>query len=718
MSQIIYSKRGKHDKDVITDTPFNSEFGYYFKDPVDLIDIHWVGNAYITDSYLLSPSISIGRSHSYGDVVYGNTRFGNSRSLNPLPQFGPYVDKPTGGLMTAGLTSENGIKLQQDVMTTHLTEVGNFGLGAVYSDMISKHEQILYLRGGIPKFANMFNILSGLVDRSLLIAATQGGRSSAYEVGKFVGNALLFVYRPMLFMIITGIKHLAKVVSPESEREYYVVKETMHNVYATIGIILTNMAVELGVIPMSIEVDTKKDNAGMAIRLDANAFEEFGKYYPEFITVEKFNGKIMATFDVYKASMGANRNLKARLKLQQAILDAAEKDLDSGDPSTGLAKDKLLRDALVTYYDMDDFKGENLFTLYERVLGLDSNQYPEIRTIDSSEAPAPVTEKAEAGKEDSTWRSWINDFLNTATDVVTEGNRFIPLTVEYGGETTYTFSNQVGEIGVTRMFNDGSRSIDEFKYNIAGGNLFGDQVNEILRGIKNGLFGVMDGATMGLSNVVAGLLAGGFITLPKKWENSDITVPSHRFKLHMETTSGHPIAQLTSNYVVIASLLALTLPKSIGVGAYVSPYLLMADLQGVCSLKNCMVNNLTISYGTGNIGRSSRNSPIAFEVTFDLVDMSEIFAAPVPDPAKGPIATVQDDKDPLSAFIRNMTGATLYRQTDERLMNQSKRNRLSKYIMNAAQRTSSAYAGSMLGSMLEFIHAPTSTRGIADILGK
>jgi hypothetical protein len=440
------------------------------------------------------------------------------------------------------------------------------------------------------------------------------------------------------------------------------------------------------------------------MQMDLESFREFKDYYPELISE---SGGV-PYIDVFKLASSSFRDMKRRKEMITKLKKIAADDN---------ATDADIINAFINKSSPNSSNPDtpvDLIGFYESVLGkLTTYQNQDDDKMVEGEKPVAETEQSLLDKA----KNYINDVKDFALISHQTGAKYIPLTVEYTGPTTYTFGNTTGEIGIQQMFNDGSKKIDAFKYSSFGGNIAGDLITDVMGMATSSLMGAADAASLGLTNVIAGLLHGGLVTLPKKWEDSTITLPSHSFKVPVEAVSGHIMAQISSSYLVIATMLGLTLPKSVGKGSYTSPYLISAHLKGVCNIKLGLIDNLTITYGSGNVGRDDLNRPISFDISFDLVDLSEMFVAPTPKPSVGPIAVQMNDNSALSLFIRNMVGSSLYREsTDQSIFTgPAIQSRISRALMGGASMTSTARIGSKVEDMLGLFRANINEKNIEDL---
>jgi hypothetical protein len=132
------------------------------------------------------------------------------------------------------------------------------------------------------------------------------------------------------------------------------------------------------------------------------------------------------------------------------------------------------------------------------------------------------------------------DYLTKLTEAFDssfrDGGGLAAFYVDYSGSVTESFSNSTGEIGLTGLVKSIGGKARDIKFNLAGGEL-GAGVKNLLDYGTDVLMGALDSVSFGLSSVLASLMGGGFIHAPKKWEDSDISLPTITYTAQLRSST-------------------------------------------------------------------------------------------------------------------------------------------------------------------------------------
>lgn len=251
--------------------------------------------------------------------------------------------------------------------------------------------------------------------------------------------------------------------------------------------------------------------------------------------------------------------------------------------------------------------------------------------------------------------SYYNKYAQTLDSVVRDGGRWAIFKVKYVGTVNESFSNSVGDIQTEGMIKQIGGAANELRYNLAGGQI-SDFIGGIVDTVKNVAVGALNGATFGLAGVIGGLLSGGYINLPKKWEDSDISLPNITYSIELRSPYGNSFSQIQDIYFPLAMLMAGALPLSAGKASYASPFLCNAFCRGVQNIKLGMITSLSIERGTGNLGFSKEWRPLGMDVQFTITDFSSIMTAPINKSVFESALISLEEDTPLGSYIATMCG--------------------------------------------------------------
>lgn len=255
---------------------------------------------------------------------------------------------------------------------------------------------------------------------------------------------------------------------------------------------------------------------------------------------------------------------------------------------------------------------------------------------------------------------YLREYAQAFDSIMRDGGSYAIFNVDFQGSVSDSISNSVSDIeagGFAKSISQGARNI---KFSAAGGNLLPgmDAVKEQLVSVVTG---ALESATFGMSNVLMTLLGGGYIDVPKKWDDSSISLPTVNYSMTLISPYGHPIAQLQNIYIPLAMILAGALPLAIGNASYTSPFLCSIFNKGVQNIRMGMITSVSISRGTSNLPYSRSKRCLAYEVSFTVTDFSNIMSAPINSSMFGEFFQTPLNDDTLFAnYMATLASRDLY----------------------------------------------------------
>ena len=226
------------------------------------------------------------------------------------------------------------------------------------------------------------------------------------------------------------------------------------------------------------------------------------------------------------------------------------------------------------------------------------------------------------GKQDGFW-----DFFRAELD---DGSAFATFRVNSTGSVSESFSNSVTESELAQKINGMSSSSRETRFSFADGNLndgvFGKAFGAIVGAAADVASGVAAG--LGISGLAA-LAGSAFVDIPKHWQSSQASLPRSSYTINLVSPYGNQISQLLNIDIPLAMLLAAALPMATGKQSYTSPFILELYDQGRCQTRLGMIDSLSITRGTGNLGFNNDGHAMAVDVSFSIIDMSSVLTMPI-----------------------------------------------------------------------------------------
>ena len=685
---------------------------------VTVIDSSWVLSRFMVPDKDLDATLVNRRYWSNVKYKFSSSALGNSLAINARPQFTRYADIRSG--LSLGYNSNT------PMLANSRSRQGGFGMGRYYSESIDDNQQLLYLSFGVPKFNSLLNFFTRAVSYEDSYIANHGRLPVGYTIGQFVGGVVMLAAFPLITVTVWAVKTITKLIVGGQTLDYYYMEPTMHTYWSVVNNIVTNLATEMGIlIPEFMEekadtllkdhdgTDNAKKRVGLPIKINQNDMNELRKYFPTMISDNNY-------IDVFAIATRSQAIVN-----QQMLMDKEEyysKDENEGFDIASHAKSVSLYSGTIANkvnaslsftnflsnvtgaYKKDGSAGEGEPYWKDRV--------NEITTTVDNTPPTTPEQKVEQAKPEPYSRSSNSDINGTYphyADQTTEslekfakafdssfrdGGLFAIFNVDYVGSTTDSFSNSLGEIETGGMTNSAASAARNMKFNLAGGNIAGEALQDLIGAGKNFLMGAADSITFGLSNVVAGILGGGYIDMPKVWESSDASINQSTYSIQLVSPYGNAISQMQNIYIPLAMLLAGVLPLSTGGSSHTSPFICSAFSRGTQNIKLGMITSLTITRGTTNLPFNKTFKPLAIDVSFTISDFSNIVTLPVTASMFGSFQASFEDNSPLGKYISILGSRDI--MTNKYFLPKIKL-RASRFIMNKDQAISASNWGLRVG---------------------
>jgi len=628
------------------------------EDTVPVLDSDWVSNSFMVKTMDIEEKYQMDRFRSPVDEKFTDTTLGGNFSINVSPQFTRYADVRSGGILSG----------RKEVSVASIeTSPGKLGMGRFYGEVHDDNSTNAYLEFGIFKFNNTLFYLLSSVDFQQAVIANSGRSSYAFTAGKAFGTLALFLAFPIItvsvLLVKTALNFATNMLASPGRFDHFYLKPVMFRYWATVNTLVSMMSTELGILSPLWDNDKKKaDKIGAPLKLEQEDLDSIREMMPGLITT---HNAINVHAMVARGQIMYNKNRENRLK----ALDKMSK-LNLSKPEeyelyrTGVEKiqpvvpndlwETLKEPINADKMFKDDGFIKDLQKIKDDLVG---------KTKDTLENALAQNKEGQVPKdvrpEDS--ESWLTNSMTTAKSVYNEGARYAVFRVEHFGSISETFSNSTTTVGLDDKINSMGKTYRDLKFNIGGGEVPG--VSTLVKGIFEFGMGAVDGLTMGVSNVVAGFLAGATIETDKRWDGSTASLPNTTYKIPLRSPSAHPIAQLQNLYIPLASILAGVLPLSTGHKSYTSPFGCSMFIRGKQTINRGMITNVTVTRGVSSLPYNKQRRPLAIDVTFTVTDFSEIVSAPTASDLLDSGSTMFDDESGINRYIQSLCGRDLFSTT-------------------------------------------------------
>lgn len=649
-------------------------------DDITILDRDWINARFMAANKDLDELDVYNRYFNSALMKFTDTSLGGNIAINPRVQYTWYADIRHGGRWKT-----NRVTVKDDN--------GGYGLGRYYSEAIDDNATTLYIEFGIPRFNSLIDFFTRAIDGKDSYIAKHGRLpGNSYDVARIAGNVLTFTFFPLVSTIIIGLKTLGTLsnISSGTNFNFYYLERAMHMYWGSVNIILTMFATELGImVPLLDGTQNKAGALGLPAKFDQDVIDDMRKVFGNSETGKLFWGTnyIDAYAIATRQQKIANLMMVAEYEKFATVGASDEdfigyvKDVDSVSPLHGRGMGVMNAINAVTTFDAYLAKIVNGGSLWTKNWPIEDKTETKGTSTNSdgttnkNEDPAPEIQDLPSGygnfptrNQDGSWSDLVRtqseiaydtSFLSTFDSTMRDGGLYLCLNVDYQGPVSESFSNSIGEIQTKDAIKSVAKNIHDMRFNFAGG-VISEEVDQIVNTAKSVVGGFLEGATFGFSNVVMTVLGGGYVDLPKKWEDSDMSLPSITYKTRLISPYGNPISQIQNIYLPLSCLLAGILPLSVGKSAYGSPYLCSVFNKGVQDIRLGMMTSLSIERGTSNLGFNSLKRALAIDVSFTFTDFSTLLAAPINQSIFSNAFSVNIDDDmPLNRYIATVASRDL-----------------------------------------------------------
>lgn len=634
------------------------------------------------------------KNSTYSTAIYkfNNTSLGGGYAINPRPQFSPYTDpralnvfqQPTEDFPDQDVSPE-----------TSVSNPIKGGMGIYYSEAYDDTQQVIHMRFGTPQFNSMATFFAGFYNAGMGSAARSGRFAYDFSqtIGTVVGLVVTVLYTPLLVMNILGTAYRFFAQKPSSR--YYYLKPTMLVYWLTVTNMVNQIAVNRGLtakvpwIPDSANpnLDTASSKVNGAYQFDKEAMDNIHRLLPDIFSAD-------GGIDVVSIASKAQR-LKNQFDKRMAIAMAEGNITDF----PGFVKEgRAVNNAVATSFS-------SIITMLETWIATDYGS----KTSDSQGSDGEIDLKNIPQTDNSTaaQTSDANSTANYFDAEFNDGLAFANFRVEYTGPVSENFSSSVVESDIQQKFNSTSSQARSARFSLADGNLV-----EGMGVVKDMVTGFLSGAMDALN--ISGLMALGgsaFVDIPKHWDSSSASLPKANYTMTLISPSGNPLSQMVNIYVPLCMLLAAALPLSTGRQSWTSPFLCELYDRGRCQTRLGIIDSLSITRGTSNLGFNKEGNAMAIQVSFSVVDLSSVVSIPISQKfvqkLLNPLDGIFDDENAYSDYMAILSSQTLNQQIYS----------FNKFKLRLMQKIRSYENIASPAVMAAFVHEYTPV-GMLDILFK
>lgn len=671
-------------------------------------DSSWVKQSFLvtTDKSgtpMLSQAQRFNRDFTTADISFTDSSIGGNICINPLPQYTRYADIRRPGLhMNGSVTAP----LTADYTPPSSVEIGmaknvSYGQGSYYHEAFDKNNQIIHMRFGVAEFNSLTQFLTGFYDSGAASVAREGrltpslAKSFLTLVGNSIGIAIapLFIL-PMAIMML-GVA--ARYFLNQSPSKFYYLKPAMPVYWTTVTNMVNQIGTNMGLISY---IDTRQSGtmlsgskesgftpgttsqSGYGSQLPGSIPGVIANYLPDNLI--RPDGLI----DVKKIACRA-KFLEA--KYHSIVAEVMGSANASNTDFTTLMGQALtqMRGQLTTQADGDSLESYLLRHLNSVQIGQGTDTQPvqgSLATAASSGAASATTNPqaataasssaqpgsgqetdlrtaavAAAQGDNQTFLSNVSAFADEVMNYfianLADGSEWASFRVDYTGPQSESFGSSTAESALANKINSMSSASRSARFSVADGNVIPGMDK-----LVGGLTDIISGAAEVLHvDGIAALAGSCFVDIPKHWESSYAQLPKANYTMTLISPYGNPVSQMFNIWIPVCMLISGALPLSTGKQSYTSPFLCELHDRGRMMTRLGLIDNITVTRGTSNLGFNQQGHALAVEVSFSVTDLSTIMAIPAMPSFNvlNPLAGIFDSDNVFSDYLMTLASLPL-----------------------------------------------------------
>lgn len=592
-------------------------------------DMHWVRRSFL--SFRKTPA-TIQRSRaSTARQNYTDTTLGGDFAINTPYQYTRFAD----------------IKARQ------IVPIGK-GKGRFYHEQIWDNRHDIQIQFGFQAFSNPLVFFSRWYSYSADRFARTGRMPSwLYGAMKLVGTYVMWTIPAYRYTF-----YLTKLFSAfGGQTRYAYLKPGMYAYWGVVNNMINTVAANMAVTqPIDAEamqnkrkqmVDAKEGAASLRDRGMEEGSRKYARSLPTiYQSADYFGGDGGFYIDMLKISTRAQR-------LHNMFNEALQAKIENWVNSAGSAE-QFRKYLSGTDAQLDDF-------IYDKAMEF-SNSWTKVGqdaawglgswmqavttswfgTTDDPENghSNDLNEKAEMAKDalapaDSIAKYWgraadkgdvDNSLYAIARASLQNGAEWISFRVNATKSVSESFSNSAAESELANAFNSFAKAKQKFAFNVMGGGILGETGQKVVNMAMDAVMGGLSG--LGLEGLAGLVMGTAMIDIPKTWESSSANLPRLSYELNLRTPYGHPLAIFQDLIIPTCCVLAGGLPISRGRAAHGHPFYCQVWDKGRWQVHLGMIGSINITRGVGNVPWSRHAQPLGIDVSFEILDMTNIISLP------------------------------------------------------------------------------------------
>lgn len=666
-------------------------------DDMEILDSNWLSNKFMVPAKDIDPNFRVQSYKCSAHYKFQDTTLGGHRACNPPAQFTRYADIRANDFWypwdpLSNVQTVDGGKVYTvgpdgnvtDVISNinFMTTTSHTGMGRYYSEALDDGWQEIYLTFGLPKFNGLLDFFKSAITYEDMYIAKHGRVPTTYNVLSPIASAVTFAFMPGLTILSFFISRGFDLIAGNKPYNYYYLEPAMHLFWSSCNNIANQIATAMGILAIDNNNDVKDQSKaqelvqGKVLRFDSDMkkllqanfhdMDVFGtaNYIDIYSMITRYQNRVNSVMKIDLDDLANQSNPFGTLKEMQEYQNKTVQSMASRMTQYTFLNRSTSKMPKIDMSNNDVTFEKDSERLIEKAPHLFKKEDP-----NALKGPNPDT----LPQEDSNFFldtfgravSWVTNAIkskwNNTTKVFDASSRLatsqVIFLVQPTGATSESFSNSVGEINTGGTIKSLGQAAHNANFNFAGGRLGIGPIDALIDGAKQAGMALIDSFTFGASNLVRGLLAGGYMDIPKMWQDSDCSFPNVTYSMDLIAPYGHPYSRFQNIVVPISILLTGALPMKVGKASYTSPFLCSCFCQGVQHIRLGMITDLSITRGGGSMQQTFDRKTNFVSVSFSITDFGHKINAPINTTIfSKKFFPILEEETPFADYIDMLTG--------------------------------------------------------------
>lgn len=630
-------------------------------------DASWVDQS-MTAKVILSDEDQVTRFMSTADNKFVDSSVGGNWVINPLPQFCRYTDIRSKGLDTGRQSTTVGV------------DQVNLGMGHYYSEAIDDTKHVVHMRFGVPEYNSMTSFFTSFFDSGAALEIKSGSilDTTAYTVGTGIGFVFSLTYWPLLLLHIGGLA--GKYLMRRPRTKFYYLRPAMTLYWATVSSMLNQIVAYKRIIPAnSGDIDdglrTNDEVDKATVQAMANLMP--GMFDAEgYFDVAAIANKTQVRADRVEKQIAEQLASLSYEEMVQFVKDRGDKNWFGNQGNIENSNVAGIKKSIEAWanrmHSLSDEDGGSAYKIKEQSVMMRSTSQvvPNSQATYAGDTINTGSDQANnvSSKSLDTEATTIKEALKASFN---DGLSFASFRVDYPGSVGESFSSSTRTSDLQTKFNSTSADARNTMFSFSNGNVDGGVISAVFDAAKSLVNGFLNGIQL---SGLAALAGSAFIDIPEHWDNSVANLPKMDYSTTLISPYNNPISHILHIDLPLCMLLAAALPLSTGTQSYTSPFLVELYDKGRAQTRLGIIDSLSITRGTSNLGFAKDKTFLAAEVSFSVKDLSTVMhmpagraSYPTLNPVKllrnlNPITTLFPDDNNYSDYLHVLASSSLRQQ--------------------------------------------------------